>query len=371
MNVAQIIPTGEGGLAWLIVQILFVGMFFVFIVYGQRIQFQLAMLQIGRSLAKLQFMRDKGRGATIKAVKEQGKATDPTPSVDRFLEHFMISPIDMDPAGVVWKFDHVVDVRDAKFKDEVKVMAPAASKSEVNNLENMLEATLVLNILYKVTRHYYLLGKRTKSFFIVAQLQMLLPLIMEQAKAFSMSLSAFAEGQPIGDGIGAIVAAELMRNAKKTRDVAKDVVAAELSINGRRAYALKAKGPGGSVGKPGDGLEKIIEEVGGKVDAIIMVDAAVKLEGEKSGSIAEGIGAAIGGIGIERYKIEEVAKKYKIPLYAVVVKESLIEAITPIKESIIKSSSRALEVIKKIIDERVPKRGTIIVAGIGNTIGVL
>ena len=36
---------------------------------------------------------------------------------------------------------------------------------------------------------------------------------------------------------------------------------------------------------------------------IITIDAALKLEGEDTGEVAEGIGAAIGGPGIERYKI--------------------------------------------------------------------
>jgi hypothetical protein len=32
------------------------------------------------------------------------------------------------PAGVVWKLEHILDVRDARFKDEVKIMAPAADE---------------------------------------------------------------------------------------------------------------------------------------------------------------------------------------------------------------------------------------------------
>lgn len=368
MTVAQV-PYGTDEMGW-IIQLIFLVMFGVFVVYGQRIQFMLALVQVNRALSRLGYMRKKGRLQAIDAIKEQGKAQNPANDVDRFIEHFMIAPEAMDPSGVVWKFERVVDVRDDKFKDEVKAMAPAAKEHQVNNLENMLEATLALNSIYKITRHYYLLAKRTKSFFIIAQLQMLLPLIMEFAEAYSMSLSAFGQGQPIGDGIGAIVAAKLMRGATNLRDVAKDVVAGETELDQRRILALKAKGPGGNVGKPGDAVERLIEENGGKVNAIIMVDAALKLEGEETGSIAEGIGAAIGGIGIEKYKIEEVARKYKIPLYAVVIKESIMEAITPIKEAIIRSSTEAIKSIRRIMAERVPERGTVIIAGIGNTIGV-
>lgn len=361
-------PPGEE-IAWLM-QLIFLAMFAITIVYGQRIQFLTALFQVKRALDELGRMNRRGRRYVIKAIREQGKVEDPGPAVDRFMEHFLIMPEAMDPAGVVWKFEHIVNVRDSKFKEEVKAMAPSASESQINNMENMLEAALALNILYKIMRHFYLLGKRTKSFYIIAQLQMIMPMIMEYAHAYSVSLSAFAEGQPIGDGIGAVVAAKLLRRAKAVSGIAKDTIAGEVELDGRRVIALKAKGPGGNVGKPGDAVERLIEENGGKVDAIIMVDAKVKLEGEKSGSVAEGIGAAIGGIGVEKFKIEEVASKYKIPLYAVVVKESIVEAITPIKEAILNASNDAIEAIRRIINERVPEKGTVIVAGIGNTIGV-
>ena len=44
-----------------------------------------------------------------------------------------------------------------------------------------------------------------------------------------------------------------------------------------------------------------------------MIDAGLKLEGEMVGEVSEGIGAAIGGPGVDAYKIEEKLTKYKIP----------------------------------------------------------
>jgi len=55
---------------------------------------------------------------------------------------------------------------------------------------------------------------------------------------------------------------------------------------------------------------------------VVMIDAAVKFEGENSGEISEGYGAAIGGIGTERFKIEETATNNRIPVYAVIVKRA-------------------------------------------------
>src|SRR2546425_6117286 len=98
----------------------------------------------------------------------------------------------------------------------------------------------------------------------------------------------------------------------------------------RRVIALKAEGPGGNVGKPGDAIKTIIEENIGKVSMVVMVDAAVKFEGENSGEVSEGIGAAIGGIGTERYKNEKEATLHKIPGYAVILKERLHGANTSV-----------------------------------------
>jgi hypothetical protein len=353
-----------------ILSMIFYISFIVFIFFGQKIQVRMMLWEISGALRKLEFMKNEGKELSIKTIKEIGKPKeDPTPYINVLLEQFLITPVNMDPSGIIWKLDHLLDVRDAKFKDDVRRIAPEADDAQLNNLENLVEASLALNTLYRIIRHYYLLGKKTMSFYIILQLQMLLPIIMQEAEAIRGALKAFAQGMPIGDGIGALVASKLMRNNMK-RKVEKDIVVAETMLDGRKIIALKAEGPGGNVGKPGDAVKRLIEENEGKLAMIIMVDAAVKFEGEATGEISEGIGAAIGGIGTEKYKIEEEATKYKIPLYAIIIKQSIQEAITPMKKEIFESAEKVLERIKKLILERTKEGDTVIVAGIGNTVGI-
>jgi len=192
---------------------------------------------------------------------------------------------------------------------------------------------------------------------------------MQEAEAYLGAAKAFAEGQPIGDGIGPLVASRLMKDHEK-RKVQKDVVVAETTMEDRYIIALKAEGPGGNVGKPGDAIKSLIEENPGKISMVVMVDAAIKFEGESSGEISEGYGAAIGGIGTERFKIEEAATNNRIPVYAVIVKESIQEAITPMKKEIMEAGEKVIERIKRLVIERTKPGDTIIVAGIGNTIGI-
>ncbi len=353
-----------------VLQIALTAFFIGFIFFGQKIQMRMFLIEIDRGLKRLDIIRIAARELTLKTVKEQGKPTaDITPQINTMMEQFIIAPVDMDPSGLVGKFDHLLDVHDVKFKDDVRAIAPSASESQLNNLGNLVEASWALNMIYRIVRHFYLLGRRTSSFFIILQLQAIMPLVMQEAEAYMGAAGAFAQGQPIGDGIGALVASRLMKD-KAQRKVDKDVIVAETSIEDRRVIALKAEGPGGNVGKPGDAIRSIIEENQGKVSMVVMVDAALKFEGENSGEISEGIGAAIGGIGTERFKIEEEATKHRIPVYAVIVKESILEAITPMKKDILEAGEKVIERIKRLIVERTKPGDTVIVAGIGNTIGI-
>jgi hypothetical protein len=354
-----------------LVNILFFASFFAFMFFGQQIQSRIALMQIDGAVRKLENMRNDAKGLTLKMLREIGKSKDdPTPGLNSLLEQFLIEPVSMDPAGVVQKFDHLLDVRESRFKSDVARIAPEANSVQVNNLENLVEAAWALNFMFKVVRHLYLLGKKTFSIMVIIQLQAFLPLIMMEAEAYQGATKAFAEGHPIGDGAGALVASKLMRN-HETRKVEKDMVAAETVLEGRRLIAMKAEGPGGNVGKPGDAIRQVLQENNGKAAMIIMVDAALKLEGEKTGEISEGIGAAIGGIGTERFKIEEEATKFGIPVFAIVVKQSIQEAVTTMKKEIAEAAEPVIERIKHLVLERTKEGELVIVAGIGNTAGIV
>ena len=340
-------------------------------IFGQQIQSRIALMQIDGAVRKLENMRNDAKTLTLKILRDVGKAKDdPTAGLNSLLEQFLIDPVSMDPAGIVRKFDHLLDVREARFKSDIARIAPEATPPQVNNLENLVEAAWALNYMYKIVRHLYLLGKKTFSIFVIFQLQAFLPQILQEAEAYQGATKAFAEGHPIGDGAGALVASKLMRG-REIRKVEKDMVAAETTMEGRRVIAMKAEGPGGNVGKPGDAIRQILEENSGKAAMIIMVDAALKLEGEKTGEISEGIGAAIGGIGTERYKIEEEATKFGIPVYAIVVKQSIQEAVTTMKKEISDAAEPVLERIKRLIIERTKEGELVLVAGIGNTAGIV
>ena len=235
--------------------------------------------------------------------------------------------------------------------------------------QNMLELASGLNTIHKVVRHYYLLGRKAGSSFSLMQLQMSLPQIMEQASAMSKAMDSIKTGMPIGDGVGPLVASKFLGDAPK-QTVAKDTVVGRTALDGRALYVMKAEGPMGYVGQPGVGLQRIVEEMNVPLSAIIMVDAASKLEGEETGEVVEGVGAAIGGLGVEKFQIEEVATRHNIPIYAILVKEGDLDVMATMKKEIAEGAEKAVSLVKRIIQERTKEGDAVLLAGIGNTLGV-
>jgi len=228
---------------------------------------------------------------------------------------------------------------------------------------------MALNFIYKVIRHYYIQGKKTLSLYVIMQIQMILPMVMKEAEAYASALKAFAYGQPIGDGAGPLVAAKLM-HGYEIRKLPKDCVMATVPFEGRTALVIKAEGPGGNVGKPGDAVEAIIEENEGKIGMVIMIDAGLKLEGEIVGEVAEGVGAAIGGPGVDQFKIEAKLTKYKIPINAVIIKEDIGDAVSPMRKEINDAADPVIERVRNVVKERTKEGDKIIIVGVGNSIGV-
>jgi hypothetical protein len=97
--------------------------------------------------------------------------------------------------------------------------------------------------------------------------------------------------------------------SKEKKLITKETV---FTNNGRKLYCIKSQEPNGRIRRPGEAVQRLIDELRLRIDVIIMVEAALKLEGEKTAEIAEGIGSAIDGIGVEKYQIEQVATRFNI-----------------------------------------------------------
>lgn len=282
------------------------------------------------------------------------------------LKDFKFSaPTGIDPAGLVGKLEHVLDTSEHKFDRFITRNAVTEDADELANLNMAFKGVMGTHQIYKVTRHFRQLIKKTGNFQLIGLIQMMIPIYQELAESQKAATEAFVDEAPIGDSIGPLVAAKLVQETEEPEEVAEDIIHAEEEKSGQTVHVLKSNGPGARLGKYGDALDTLASEQ--DLEAIITVDAGAKFEGEETGSISEGVGVMMGGPGVEKTKIEEVATEHDIPLEGIIIKQSAPEASKPMKKQIYNSYKEAVAKTEEIIDEF---NGDVAVIGVGNTCGV-
>jgi len=340
----------------------------LFVFYGQRIQLIITSRDIKKKMSELEQFRNDSRNELINYIKQKLSPNgDPTQKLDRFFDYFTIMPVDIDPNGIIPKIHNLVRSREDTTRKQVKSMFTEISTLEVTKVQNLLEIVTTLQLLHKIVRHLFLTAKKQNNYPLILPLQMMLPFIMEQAEALKDAVPAFKQGQPIGDGIGPLVVGGMMLDTKKQK-AEFETVYSESEFNDRKLILLKAEGPYATVGRPGEATESLVEKL--KPNIIIMIDAALKLEGEDTGDVVQGFGAAIGGIGTDRFKIEAIATKHDIPVFAIVVRQSVKDAITLMKKEISDQTEKVRNQVYEMITDNSNPSETVLVIGIGNTLGV-
>lgn len=328
-----------------------------------------AMSNINNFTVEVEGMVEESKNVLIKLCSEKGNPEgDPKAALDNFLEFFVIPPAELDPNGIVRKFEKILDLSENKFRHMSKTLAPEADPEWTSNIVMTLKATLGINGVAKMVRHNLELAKKTGNLQILLMLQMSLPMIMRIVKAQYEGMHAFSEGKTVGDGLGPLVAGTLMKDIED-EDIHEvgEMVVAEKKFKGRELIIARANGPGARVGKVGKVVTSIIHEK--NVERLLTIDAAVKLEGEKTGTVAEGIGVVIGGPGVDKWMIEEELVKSELQTDAVIVKMSPEEAISPMTKEILESSQKAVSVVENAIMES-PEGSRVLVVGVGNSCGV-
>ncbi len=352
---------GNDWFSWIMFMLLWVAFFFFY----PKIMISQILWQLEKSAMKLESYSRKSKKFIIKEITKKPNKTLKE-SINRFFEFFVIEPVSLDPYGIVKKLDHIIKEQRDRFKYFVNQIAPGMDKEKQACIQMGLAGGITLHEIAKIVRHYVELIRKTKNLQIAMILQMQLPLIERMAKALYKGTKSLTKGEPIGDGLGPYCAANLIGNAK-TKEIEEEILMAKVNLKGRTAFILKAKGPGGRIGFPGKAVEKIIKKH--KIARIITIDAAAKLEGEKTGSIAEGVGVAMGGPGVERSYIENMAVKKNIPLDSIIVKMSQEEAIQPMRKVIKDAYPKVKEAIMRSL-ERTKKGDKVLIVGVGNTSGI-
>lgn len=356
---------------YVLTYILFFVLLFLLYLPGVNTRLTVSMLSRGieAQLSTIEKYLNESKSKMEQLLKERG-VQDPKAFIDRVAEMFIIDPVNIEPTDIIGRMKLLLRTGEDKIRDLITLVIPGIDNVSRSKLEVSAEVVNSLNLIYKVIRHYLILAKKLNSVVLLYQLQFVVPQLVKISEAYSKAMNTFIRGIPVGDSLGPLVTSYLFMKADKKWNPSRDTVAGEVEFEGRKLVIVKAEGPMATVGRPGEAVENVVEEYKGKVSRIITIDAALKLEGEKTGSIAEGTGVAMGDPGPEKISIERVAVKYNIPIDAIIVKMSMEEAITEMRKEIYQAASKALDLVKKTILERTKVGDIVVIVGVGNTVGV-
>ncbi len=355
-------------------QLIFTVIFLLmFLGVNQKIQVMMWARDARAKLAQLWGIVSEARRTAEDYLRSVG-VRDPKSLVDRVSHYFMVQPVDIEPVDIIRRLERILRTREEVVRSWVIEALPVQKRGDtvvVNNAETVVEVAGALETVYRLVRHLFIQSIKYNNWALMMQVVLAMPMILRVAKSYSEAVRVVADGRPIGDGAGPLVAFLLARRigARLEGEVARDTVYYRGVYEGREVYIVKARGPGSTVGHPGEAVEKLSSIIGEKLAAVITVDAMLKLEGEPTGEVDTGAGVAMGDPGPEKIRIERLAARLHIPLHAVGIKMSIEEAITGMRREIAEAARKAVDVVLGFI-RGIEEGKAVIVVGVGNTVGV-
>ncbi len=340
---------------------------FVLIIFGPRLMVTQTIWRLEKDVLELEEMAERSRRSAVKTfLKNPPRETQDR--IKNFMDFRIAEPVSTDPFGIIKKLDVVLRQAEDRYRMFVDSIAPKLGEEEKENFGAALMHTSGIYQIAKVMRHFLETIKKYKIFQLALILQMQFPMIKKVAEALADSVEAFSKGLPVGDSIGPMIIANYIPKGKARLVKDADFVYYKTNVSGRSVIFSKAKGPGVTIGHPESLLESLLKKE--KIARIIAIDAATGLEGEKSGSVAEGVGFGMRGSNpVRSFYIEEMAVKKKILIDDIIIKEVGEEAMQTMSKPILDSMPKASQALEEAI-KRTKKNERILVIGLGNTGGV-
>ena len=188
MYLNQLIGQGGDWTSWLLWFIFMV----VFFMFYPRIMLSQMMWKLEGSARRLEGMSSNSRKFLLKEISNKPSKVVKD-SVDRFFEFFIITPVSLDPYGIVKKLDFLLKSERERFRYFVNQVARHADDEKKACIQMGMAGGIELYMLAKIVRHYIEMVKKTKSYQIAMILQMQLPLIERIAKALSRGTESLAK----------------------------------------------------------------------------------------------------------------------------------------------------------------------------------
>ncbi|MCJ7450615.1 MAG: DUF1512 domain-containing protein [Candidatus Nanohaloarchaeota archaeon QJJ-9] len=350
---------GEANITQMLLSLLMLMAFFIF--FPRLMAFQM-IYKIRKSLKVIQKNALEAEEMFLSSIAEK-----PNEDLKEDLEpmkNMVISPpSNLDPSGMFEKLENVLDSSQDKVERYVESLNPEMDEEKKADMKMAFQGVYGANQIYVMIRHFKKLIEDTNNYQIGQMIQMMLPLYKELSESQKKATEAFVNNVPIGDSVGPLIAAKLTENEPEEK--AENIMVSEEDLDGEKYVVVQSKGPGSRLGKYGDALEEIVED--NDVEKILTLDAGMRYEGEETGTIVEGSGVMMGGPGVEKGKIEEVAVENDLPLEGYIVKQSGPQASKPMHKKIWNAHEN---VIRKVRDDIRNSEGKLLIIGVGNTCGI-
>jgi hypothetical protein len=340
-------------------------------------------------MKKLEKMKDFGVELIRKKIENHRSELISDQDVKNFistmLEFFVIAPSEINRNYLFHKLQYLTAKKAERFKEKIKEFLPNIDTTSLSQISALLNTTTEIDDLFRKVRHNLIVGEKTKSYWFLLQSAAEITQTMLRAKAYRSALSTFTKTYPIGDSIGPLVVHEFIFEQKKKQGISPvshqifgEFYAQEISYHNRTCVCMRAKGPEINIGHPGMAVKTYFEknpEFIPTISLIITIDAISRKEGERAGTVAQGLGVALGSgksENLDKYQIENIAlnRNPSISLEAIVCRQSFEEAVSPMIEPIRNAVPIIIRKLKQIIRTQTRENDRIIIIGIGNAIGV-
>ena len=103
--------------------IIWIAFFMIFFLFYPRLMLSQIMWKLEKVVAELENMAAQGKSIVTKEIsnKPDKKLRN---SINRFFEFFVISPVSLDPMGIVKKLDHIIKAQNERFDYFVNQISP-------------------------------------------------------------------------------------------------------------------------------------------------------------------------------------------------------------------------------------------------------
>ncbi|MHA1562625.1 MAG: DUF1512 family protein, partial [Promethearchaeota archaeon] len=138
----------------IVLNFMFIIMMFISIYYGSKIRGWKSSRAIKSGLEELKEWNVDTKQLTVSKIKEFCDDSHTLQEIEKKIEEFLnfvtITPVELDPNGIIPKIEHILNIRETKYLNEVRDLAITADETQVENLGKLLEVAAAVNMVHRL-----------------------------------------------------------------------------------------------------------------------------------------------------------------------------------------------------------------------------